>query len=295
MSQTVQGERKIARQIMELVSDPEGREYIAGQDGCVEGLVKYLNSVDLQTVVFATKAIEHLTGNKTILPKLCDHPEIMTRIVDLQESDSDLLRKSATKILENFNSHVNREESSDSSQSQHTSPSENAPQSMKRRTIVLRTPDTTDPEIRGSIQHVLIKVHGVISVTVMKEKDIAVVYAHDDPNLCSRLSKALDELESLTADEVRTSVERFKSFKNIRQGDLVAPRRILPRYMENPEQVFNAGDSHVERFGSQTLAQRRAAKRAAEREARQRTRTVARYIGKIAGGIGKGLSSCGIW
>ena len=62
--------------------------------------------------------------------------------------------------------------------------------------------------------------------------------------------------------------------------------------MDNEDAVFAMGDSHVERFGAQTLAERRAAKRAEERELRERAKQVTRFIGKIAGGLGK---ACGMW
>lgn len=73
------------------------------------------------------------------------------------------------------------------------------------------------------------------------------------------------------------------------------PRPVFPRYMQNQEDLFPTGKSHLERFGAQTLAQRREEKLKQQRQARQRRSTMTRYLGLFGKGVGKGLTSCGLW
>ena len=73
--------RSISKQILDLVRDDEGQQYLGNQPSCIDSVVNLLRSVDTETVFCAAQTIRYLSGNYEVRGKICQHPHVLSSIV----------------------------------------------------------------------------------------------------------------------------------------------------------------------------------------------------------------------
>ena len=65
--------------------------------------------------------------------------------------------------------------------------------------------DLACPNTRVALERAIVSLPGVLSVTLVKEEEIAIVYGHDDPRMLERLSSAMTTVYASIAAEKKVT------------------------------------------------------------------------------------------
>lgn len=271
-------QRKLAFQLSELTSDADGLVFVAKQPKSIDGLVTFLASSDAETVGFALNALMALASEPIIAASLCEHPTLITSLLTCQEHDDPAMATLASTTLEQLNHVINHQPpSSVSSKTTRKSIKEVPLKNFLVSCLGIKDCHNT----RVALERAIVSLAGVLSVTLVKEEEIAIVYGRDEAALLERISTAMTTVYTSIAAE-----------KNITQIQPVLPRYFVPP----PAKMFQPTEfSKMARFNMgfpQTVNERHAQEKKQAEAAATRASTM-NWIGRGVFGLGKALSARG--
>jgi len=219
----VPNSRAIVKQLLTLSQDPDNQPFIVQERGCLAGLVQYVLHEDLDVVLMATRALQFLSS----------HPEnksTMREFLDLVDNLNEARSRSFEHprvgefiggIFANLNLTMpeNAALDSDYKNDENVSMLGNSQMSMglatkkhvgerKYKTITFYVDDIDVNSVRDDVEMVVIKVPGVVSVTVAPEKRHLKVGSTDDEKEIVRLVVRALAARQFSAKPVISSSQR---------------------------------------------------------------------------------------
>ena len=270
----------VVRRLLDLAADEDNQAFIVQEVSCLAGLTNYLTHNDVDIVLMAVEAISLLSSNKDNRKVLCQHPGLMKNVNALVSSEHDGIKHFAKDASRSLSKYADKE--IENSNSQNTPASEqyvskkSYKKSRKTNTYKIKVRDLADENICSRIETALIRIRGVISLTLDQNRSRIIV--------CSKMEK--DQImPSITAavEEAGSEVVAKRS-KNKASGYIDDD--------EDREDVFGGGV--LSRFGSQTLQSRLAAQRKKEEEEERRNSKAMASVASAAGSAARwGMSWLG--
>jgi FtsH-binding integral membrane protein len=90
----VPNSRAIAAQLLVLSQDPENQQYIVQEQGCMAGLVGYLDHPEHEVALMATRALQFLSSNARNKRPMAVFPGLVSELVSFVAS---LVRRSSIR------------------------------------------------------------------------------------------------------------------------------------------------------------------------------------------------------
>ena len=276
---------EIVKRFLDIASVPENQGFLVQEQSCLIGLMGYLKSPDQEVALMACEAMMLLASNSDNCEALHAQPGLMKVLGKLSKSDDEKIQKFSKKAYKSLKRYDRSlQDSENNACTQNTPASEASEYSQKKKkrhkshkrkthTYKFKVKDLDDEAICSELEQGLIRLRGVISLTLDQKRKRIVI--------CSKLSKE----EILPA--VTKVVERAGS-------EIVEKRKKPTGYMDDEEEnPFGDEEGVLSRFGNQTLKSRLAAQRKLEEEKERESSKIASVASSVGSAARWGLSFMG--
>lgn len=312
--------QSIVDQLLSLSADPENQAYIVRESGCLSGLVGYLSYPDANVVHTAAKAIWHLSSGSANREAVKTHPGLFAKLQELRGSTDTRVQSVVKQTIENLTPAV-KPVVVESSYGENTAPNPVAPARVARgartakparaRPIKMKVEGIAQEYWRSTVERALIRVPGVISVTLDKRREEAIVYTKHNDGMLSKLVRAVSNLgmEATPLDgAARTPVVPAPAVpKKAAPTGAAMPTPLsmfrtpfasvqaqAPSYLDEEDENSYFGVGVMTRnIGNSSLEARLAAKR--KEEAEKRTARTGGKRAAVASMFGRLGSTFGLW
>ncbi|XP_038655347.1 armadillo repeat containing 1, like isoform X1 [Scyliorhinus canicula] len=230
----------VVSQLRDLASEPQNREAIVKDKGCLPGLVLFLDHYNLQVLHCALQALQYLAecpSNRVIMRSELG---MMNNLESLKERDqtSEDIRILATELYERLNKPLQ----TDKMRINNSSRTKKIPAhffissaNKKAKTITLQIDGLHNMDSRNVCEGVLLQVNGVISFTFQMALQRCVVRIYSDLKIES-LASAIAATKILQAHQVVKSENGEEAVVPLNTGISKAEQNlILPDYLPEDE------------------------------------------------------------
>lgn len=328
--------KTIVKRLMELAADPASRSFIVKDGGCLKGLVAYLKHKNLEVHTIAAQTIYLLATSKENHATLCETEGLLANLLYLKKkkTKSPKAAQICQQTLATLQSHINGGETTSTGSTlpnestQQTSESEKddvsssvlgsvviqqnnstngltektaASTSLQRKfkTHTLKVQGIANSEQRSIVERALIRVKGVVSVTMDKKRGKVTIVTRSaeemqDALLCAVTGTGLTATPYVKTKK-RSSIAgeraRTKGYLDDSIEQAAAKSSSGIGYLdEDDDDEENDGIGVVSKFGSASLQSRLAAQREREERKREKERRAEGYVSKVGAAIGWGAS-----
>ncbi|CAL1580798.1 unnamed protein product [Knipowitschia caucasica] len=197
----------VVTQLRDLASDPLNRRAIVQDQGCVPGLVLFLDHPNPQVVYAALLAIRYLCECCANRGKLRGELGMMVSLKDVAHKsttpgETKLL---AAEVYELLQSAVSEAEAEDRNRDQTSSRKKHrfflGASNKRAKTVVLQIEGLDDPSLRGLCEEVLLRIRGVISFTFQMSQKRCIVRIRSDLK-AEALASAIASTQVMKAQQV---------------------------------------------------------------------------------------------
>jgi hypothetical protein len=274
---------QIVQRLLVLASDPDNIKFIVEQSGCLTGLTSYLVDNDIEVVKKAVETISLLASNKDARKYLAEHEGLVENLTALLSSTDVAVQNFATsaykslkrykKKASKYNNAENNSENMNTLNDNYLKQVEKSKKkkSKKKRlkTYKLKVKDLDDDEICSRIEQGIIRVQGIISLTLDQNKRRVIVTSNKSKEKI--IPKITEVIESCGTTVILKKRKRSDEASGYCDD-------------EETEDIF--GEGVLSKFGSQTLQSRLAAQRQKEEKRKLEESNVSR-LAQAAGGAAR--------
>ncbi|CAI8010626.1 Armadillo repeat-containing protein 1 [Geodia barretti] len=248
---------KVVQQLRDLAADPQNRATIVRDQGCLPGLVIFLDNDNPDVVLTALEALFYLAQVPSNRPLMKNEMGLLIsvrRIINRQQSLHEL--KSSAQKVHDLLIHPSGS-ARPSSHSRHGASRSNSflgSSNRRAKTIILQVEGLNDEESRLMIEERLLTVRGVISFTFNMPRHRCVVRVRSDikPEV---LCRAVESSGTFGAQQVVKSErgeEKLLAFgpgSPAKGGKENTPVK-MPEYLPEGTETDKTDDKAVERSGA---------------------------------------------
>ena len=283
--------RTIVQRLLQLASDPDNQTFIVQEQGCLAGLTSYLDDSDTEVVRMAIEAISLLSSRRSNRKNLVGHPGLAEKVKKLTTHHNSLIQNFAVTSAKSLKLHKGAKttrnydgngENSNTINNNTLGADSNGTKEKKKskkrklKTYKLKVKDLDDDEICSRIEQGIIRVRGVVSLTLDQNKRRVII--------TSKVSKS--EIIPIVTEVIESCGTVVILKKKKKSGEPSG-------YCDDEETEDIFGEGVLSRFGSQTLQSRLAAQRKKEEKRKLEESNMSR-IAQAAGGAARwGLSFLG--
>eukprot|EP00039_Didymoeca_costata_P030911 m.32075 g.32075 ORF g.32075 m.32075 type:complete len:299 (-) comp8376_c0_seq2:120-1016(-) len=262
----------IVNHLYTLASDPGNRATIVKDQGCLPGLVLFLDNPDPNVVLKSVETLEQLSLCKEIRSIMWEELGLVVSLNDIIDATGtpDSIKEIATKIISRIRPHKKKvmpaTPKPTAQKRPHPSTTSRNPLSTvnegpnggffkpkvnkNARTVTLQVEGLEDLHSRKTLESQLLTVKGVVSFTFDMIKARVMVRARNDV-AAEDLCKVIGESKSLSAKQVvkdDDGQEVILSFGNGTEGTQ-SPGASKPRYLDEDEETPSAHQNDEENAG----------------------------------------------
>ncbi|KAM8728813.1 armadillo repeat-containing protein 1-like [Acanthopagrus schlegelii] len=245
----------VVNQLRDLAADPMNRRAIVQDQGCLPGLILFLDHTNPQVVYSALLAIRYLAECRANREKLKGELGMMLSLQNVVQKpttpgETKLLASEIYELLQ-------------ASSSAESEPPEEAVSSRRKaqfflgssnkraKTVILHIDGLDDPSRRSLCEEALLKIRGVISFTFMMTVKRCIVRIRSDLK-AEALASAIASTQVMTAQQVvkgENGDEVLIPFPE--EGSLEVEQNVdLPDYLPEDESPSQEPDKAVTRVGN---------------------------------------------
>ena len=169
------GVRQVVRQLLNLASDPDSQVLMAQQPEFIPGLVGYMSNEDIEVRLMAARAIEFLSthpNNKDIIAR---SPGLVPKMKELADSENEHARAISRRTLYNIKNFLPSEDVTFVKEHPIDSMPDVKQGVTTVKTYTFSLESTSNTQVLEDLQSVVIKIPGVTSITIEKQKKKIVV------------------------------------------------------------------------------------------------------------------------
>uniref|UniRef100_UPI0037E77FA3 armadillo repeat-containing protein 1-like n=1 Tax=Semicossyphus pulcher TaxID=241346 RepID=UPI0037E77FA3 len=245
----------VVNQLRDLAADPMNRRAIVQDQGCLPGLILFLDNPNPQVVYSALLAIRYLAECRANREKLKGELGMMLSLQNVVQKST---TPGETKLLASeIYELLQASSSTDSEPAEETVSSRRKAQfflgsSNKRaKTVILHIDGLDDSSRRSLCEEALLKIRGVISFTFQMTVKRCIVRIRSDLK-AEALASAIASTQVMTAQQVvkgENGDEVLIPF--VEDGSVVVEQNVnLPDYLPEDESPSQEPDKAVSRVGS---------------------------------------------
>jgi len=207
--------RTVAIQLRTLASDPASQKFMCSDQGCINGLMTFLDSKDEEILTISLQTLHFLSSHPANREALSKQPGLLVKLVNFTEKDNKIVKQVASQCLENLQSYVNGLQEKKE---------KDVPFSPKYLYNVNLHVTGLIPLYRYRVEKALIGVKGVVSVTFEEKlEDVTVYCTQKEDDMLSPLLTAIENLDLKLSACSRASAYADK--ENIKASSSISSKR----------------------------------------------------------------------
>ncbi|XP_041658999.1 armadillo repeat-containing protein 1-like [Cheilinus undulatus] len=245
----------VVNQLRDLAADPMNRRAIVQDQGCLPGLILFLDNPNPQVVYSALLAIRYLAECRANREKLKGELGMMLSLQNVVQKsttpgETKLLASEIYELLQ-ASSSADTEQAEEPVSSRRKAQFFLGSSNKRAKTVILHIDGLDDSSRRSLCEEALLKIRGVISFTFQMAVKRCIVRIRSDLK-AEALASAIASTQVMTAQQVvkgESGDEVLIPFKE--DGSVVVEQNVnLPDYLPEDESPSQEPDKAVSRVGS---------------------------------------------
>lgn len=245
----------VVNQLRDLAADPMNRRAIVQDQGCLPGLILFLDNPNPQVVYSALLAIRYLAECRANREKLKGELGMMLSLQNVVQKsttpgETKLLASEIYELLQ-ASSSADTEQAEEPVSSRRKAQFFLGSSNKRAKTVILHIDGLDDSSRRSLCEEALLKIRGVISFTFQMAVKRCIVRIRSDLK-AEALASAIASTQVMTAQQVvkgENGDEVLIPFKE--DGSVVVEQNVnLPDYLPEDESPSQEPDKAVSRVGS---------------------------------------------
>ncbi|KAK5877915.1 hypothetical protein CesoFtcFv8_025377 [Champsocephalus esox] len=248
----------VVNQLRDLAADPLNRRAIVEDQGCLPGLILFLDHPNPQVVYSALLAVRYLAECRANREKMKGELGMMLSLQNVMQKstspgETKLLASEIYEILQLAGKEEAEQAEAAAASCQKKAQFFLGSSNKKAKTVVLHIDGLDDSSRRSLCEDALLKIRGVISFTFQMAVKRCVVRIRSDLK-AEALGTAINSTKVMTAQQVvrtENGAERILAFREDSE-EAVEVNEDIPEYLPEEESPSEEQDKAVTRVGSIT-------------------------------------------
>ncbi|XP_020501657.1 armadillo repeat-containing protein 1 [Labrus bergylta] len=250
----------VVNQLRDLAADPLNRRAIVEDQGCLPGLILFLDHPNPQVVYSALLAVRYLAECRANREKMKGELGMMLSLQNVMQKstspgETKLLASEIYEILQAAGKEEAEQAEAAAASCQRKAHFFLGSSNKRAKTVVLHIDGLDDPTRRSLCEEALLKIRGVISFTFQMAVKRCVVRIRSDLK-ADALGTAINSTKVMTAQQVVKTENGGELIVPFQEGsedaELVEENLDIPDYLPEEESPSQEQDKAVTRVGSIT-------------------------------------------